>query len=639
MDKKTFKDAEGVEFELTKDDFAFVQRDEKIHDTKFETKATTFAKDAFKRFCKNKSSVVASIIIGLIVVLSVFVPVFSDKNTSETIPQQSYLSPKLFNAGTGFWDGTKKFSNITYDGITGAPAGFKANAVVKITNQQDTYIDRPSEYGYGGYLKVTSEKGTKTKYILNYAPFELNKEDNYELKICFGSTDGVEGGKIGNYQVFLSSSSSMTGNRYPLTELNSSYEDLNINLSEYMTKNNISDMSKAYIHIDIPASVDIENYILIKSIEITCSSYADETLSLLEEISFNDANAQCLVVANPDGKFPNTYWRTTARKSIYQAKISTVSFVYDYYEAQLGLQENFEIGKSILDEYIAKGYCDYDYSVGPSSFKKLSKKCPIEKIHSEKVSEKDDFVAYSYICDITYYRYLGYNSMPKFLLGTDPLGRDLFAFSFKALRSSLLIAVVISAINFTIGLIWGSISGYFGGNVDLFMERFCDILGGVPFIVVITLSILLLRNKIPSIVIFAIATCLTGWMGTAGRTRTQFYRFKGREYILAARTLGASDGRLIFKHILPNSLGTIVTSAVLMIPGVIFSEATIAYLGIGLKGLDSFGVILSDYQKFYSTYPNLIIFPAVIISLLMISFNLFGNGLRDALNPSLKGSE
>ena len=128
-------------------------------------------------------------------------------------------------------------------------------------------------------------------------------------------------------------------------------------------------------------------------------------------------------------------------------------------------------------------------------------------------------------------------------------------------------------------------------------------------------------------------------MGTAGRTRTQFYRFKGREYILAARTLGASDGRLIFKHILPNSLGTIVTSAVLMIPGVIFSEATIAYLGIGLKGLDSFGVILSDYQKFYSTYPNLIIFPAVIISLLMISFNLFGNGLRDALNPSLKGSE
>ena len=366
MDKKTFKDAEGVEFELTKDDFTFVQKDERIHDTKFETKATTFARDAFKRFCKNKSSVAASIIIGLIVVLSIFVPVFSDKNTSQTIPQQSYLSPKLFNTGTGFWDGTKKFSNITYDGITGAPAGFKANAVVKITNQQDTYIDRPSEYGYGGYLKVTSERGTSTKYILNYAPFELNKDDNYELKISFGSTDGIEGGKIGKYQVFLSSSTSMTGKRYPLTELTSSYEDLSINLSEYMTENKISDLNKAYIHIDVPASPDTENYILIKSIEITCSSFDEETLSLLEQISFVDANAQCLIAKGTDGKFPNSYWRSTARKSVYQAKISTVSFVYDYYEAQLGLQEDFEIGKSILDEYIAKGYCEYDYSVGPS---------------------------------------------------------------------------------------------------------------------------------------------------------------------------------------------------------------------------------------------------------------------------------
>lgn len=97
--------------------------------------------------------------------------------------------------------------------------------------------------------------------------------------------------------------------------------------------------------------------------------------------------------------------------------------------------------------------------------------------------------------------------------------------------------------------------------------------------------------------------------------------------------------RLIFKHILPNSLGTIITSAVLMIPSVIFSEATIAYLGLGLKGVKSFGVLLSENQVYYSTYPMLIIFPSIIISLLMISFNLFGNGLRDALNPSLKGSD
>jgi oligopeptide transport system permease protein len=135
------------------------------------------------------------------------------------------------------------------------------------------------------------------------------------------------------------------------------------------------------------------------------------------------------------------------------------------------------------------------------------------------------------------------------------------------------------------------------------------------------------------------ALCLTGWMGTAGRTRTQFYRFKGREYVLASRTLGSSDIRLIFKHILPNSMGTIITGSVLMITSVIFSEANIAYLNLGLKNIHSFGVMMSENQTYLGSAPNLVLFPAVIISLLMISFNLFGNGLRDAFNPSLKGSE
>ena len=168
------------------------------------------------------------------------------------------------------------------------------------------------------------------------------------------------------------------------------------------------------------------------------------------------------------------------------------------------------------------------------------------------------------------------------------------------------------------------------------MERFCDILGGIPFMVMITLIIL---NFGSSFWTFAMGLCLTGWMGTAARTRTQFYRFKGREYILASRTLGSSDMRLIFKHILPNAMGTIITSAVLMIPSVIFSEASVAYLGIGLAEMDSLGVILSDNQKFIETNPTLIVFPSVIMALIMISFNLFGNGLRDAFNPSLKGAE
>ena len=128
-------------------------------------------------------------------------------------------------------------------------------------------------------------------------------------------------------------------------------------------------------------------------------------------------------------------------------------------------------------------------------------------------------------------------------------------------------------------------------------------------------------------------------MGVAGRTRTQFYRYKGREYVLASRTLGSSDFRLIFKHILPNSMGTIITGSVLMITSVIYSEATLAYLNLGLQGTQSFGVMMSDNQSYLQSFPYLVLEPAIIISLLMISFNLFGNGLRDAFNPSLKGSE
>ena len=131
-------------------------------------------------------------------------------------------------------------------------------------------------------------------------------------------------------------------------------------------------------------------------------------------------------------------------------------------------------------------------------------------------------------------------------------------------------------------------------------------------------------------------------VGTAARVRTQFYRFKGQEYVLAARTLGASDARLIFKHIFPNSLGTIVTGAVMTIPGVIFSESMLSYLHIinlETSSLTSIGTLLSGGQAYLSTYPHIIMFPAIFIAILEIAFNLFGNGLRDALNPSLRGAD
>ena len=301
--------------------------------------------------------------------------------------------------------------------------------------------------------------------------------------------------------------------------------------------------------------------------------------------------------------------------------------LYDTYAAAYGnCYKKLSVKK--LNTYARQGLCKFDESIGKDSFVRLSDLCPVISIDELK---GDNLYGY-----VSLYLELGYKKAPIFIFGTDTYGHDLFKLCFRGLGTSLIFATVIAAICFSFGLVWGAICGYFGGTIDLLLERFTDILGGIPMIAVITMMRLNLGD---SLVVFGAALCITGWMGTAGTTRTQFYRFKGREYVLASRTLGASDMRLIFKHILPNALGTIVTSAVLMIPSLIFTETSLSYLGLGLQGSNSFGRILSENQAYLKSYPVLIIVPSVIISLLMISFNLFGNGLRDALNPSLKGGE
>ena len=228
------------------------------------------------------------------------------------------------------------------------------------------------------------------------------------------------------------------------------------------------------------------------------------------------------------------------------------------------------------------------------------------------------------------------------LFGTNQHGQDIFACLASGARLSFILAFSVAILNFIIGIVYGAVEGYYGGAVDLILERISDILASVPFIVVATLFQLHLADRVGPVVSLLFAFILTGWLGIAYRVRTQFYRFKNSEYVLAARTLGASDRRLIFRHILPNSLGTIITGTVLIIPGVIFQESSLTYLGIvnlQTSGLTSIGTMLASGQAYLSSYPHIILFPAVFISLLEISFNLFGNGLRDAFNPSLRGSE
>ena len=255
-----------------------------------------------------------------------------------------------------------------------------------------------------------------------------------------------------------------------------------------------------------------------------------------------------------------------------------------------------------------------------------------------------NFETAQYKVRVLYYNYYRYKNgfEPNYLLGTDSQGYDLALRMAGGIKLSLLVAICVSFINFIIGAVYGAIEGYYGGLTDLILERISDILSGVPFIIVATLFQIHLAAKVGAVPSLLFAFVLTGWIGTAARVRTQFYRFKNQEYVMAARTLGARDSRIIWKHIFPNSLGTIITSCALVIPGVINSESMLSYLGIvklGSAGSTSLGTLLSDASSIWTNYPHLMIYPALILSLLMICFNLFGNGLRDAFNPSLRGVE
>ncbi len=229
----------------------------------------------------------------------------------------------------------------------------------------------------------------------------------------------------------------------------------------------------------------------------------------------------------------------------------------------------------------------------------------------------------------------------SFVFGSDNKGYDILTRLAGGARFSFLLGIAVSVVNIIIGVIYGAIEGYYGGWIDLVLERISDILSRMPFIVVASLFNMHLAKFVGPLGAIFFAFILTGWIGIAYRTRTQFYRFKGSEHVLASRTLGAKDRRLIFKHILPNAIGTLITSFALVIPSVIFSESSLSYLGvIDLDGryLTSIGTLLSSGQTVMSEYPHVLFFPAIFIALLMLSFNIFGNGLRDAFNPSLRGA-
>ncbi len=239
------------------------------------------------------------------------------------------------------------------------------------------------------------------------------------------------------------------------------------------------------------------------------------------------------------------------------------------------------------------------------------------------------------------------------ILGTDNLGRDYAVRVMVGGRISLLVGLIASGIILIIGSTFGAISGYFGGWTDLIMMRVADIVYTVPDILLIVLISFAIKDPMEALALkpgfhwiqvigvnlisIFLVFALLYWVGMARIVRSQILTLKQSEYVTAAKALGASNGRIIRKHLLTNCIGTLIVTTTLQIPSSIFTESFLSFLGLGVAfPLPSLGSLASDAVNGLNSYPYLLLAPAILISLIILSFNLFGDGLRDAFDPKMK---
>ncbi len=221
----------------------------------------------------------------------------------------------------------------------------------------------------------------------------------------------------------------------------------------------------------------------------------------------------------------------------------------------------------------------------------------------------------------------------NYYLGTDGLGRDVLSRLLMGTRMSLIIAFVAAILDLTIGVSYGLLSGMLGGKVDTFMQRILEILSGIPNLVVM---ILMLTIFDPGLVSIILAMIVTGWISMARIVRAQTLKIKDQEFVLAAMTLGESKLKIAIKHILPNISSVIIVQMMFTIPSAIFFEAFLSFIGLGLRApTASLGTMLSEGYKTFQYIPHLMWVPTIVLSIIMIGFNLLADGLRDAFDPKM----
>jgi len=240
----------------------------------------------------------------------------------------------------------------------------------------------------------------------------------------------------------------------------------------------------------------------------------------------------------------------------------------------------------------------------------------------------------------------------QFLLGTDSLGRDVLSRVIYGARVSMVVGFMPTAIILLLGTTVGMISGYIGGRTDNLLMRLTDVIYAFPdllffIIVMVALRDTFIGQLMNGLILLFAALAIVNWVGVARLVRGQVLSLKQKEFVEAARCIGVKDARIMFRHILPNSLGPLIVSAAFQIPGLIITEAILGYLGVGLRPatdsadffITSWGVLMLDGQSAINSQPYMLLAPAICVALVVLSFTFLGDGLRDALDPRMRGTQ